>query len=143
MDPWAWFRKQIETADTDRLREMLSTFASMLMNAEVDALCGAEYGERTPERTNSRNGYRERTWDTRAGTIELAIPKLRAGTYFPDPAGCFRALTQDQGARAASLADVRRSGGRGAAARSPGGGAHRGLRPPARNARLRGCTASR
>lgn len=84
MDPWAWFRKQIETADTDRLREMLSTFASMLMNAEVDALCGAEYGERTPERTNSRNGYRERTWDTRAGTIELAIPKLRAGTYFPD-----------------------------------------------------------
>jgi len=84
MDPWAWFRKQIETADADRLREMLSTFTSMLMNAEVDALCGAEYGERTPERTNSRNGYRERSWDTRVGTIDLAIPKLRAGSYFPD-----------------------------------------------------------
>jgi putative transposase len=84
MDPWAWFRKQIETADADRLREMLSTFTSMLMNAEVDALCGASYGERTPERTNSRNGYRERDWDTRAGTIELAIPKLRTGSYFPD-----------------------------------------------------------
>ena len=84
MDPWAWFRNQLETADSDRLREMLSTFTSMLMNAEVDALCGAEYGERTPERTNSRNGYRERNWDTRAGTIELAIPKLRTGSYFPD-----------------------------------------------------------
>ena len=84
MDPCAWFRNQLETADADRLREMLSTFTSMLMKAEVDALCGAEYGERTPERTNSRNGYRERSWDTRAGTIELAIPKLRAGSYFPD-----------------------------------------------------------
>ena len=84
MDPWAWFRNQLETADADRLREMLSTFTSMLMNAEVEALCSAEYGERTPERTNSRNGYRERSWDTRAGTIELAIPKLRTGSYFPD-----------------------------------------------------------
>ncbi len=84
MDPWAWFRNQLETADSDRLREMLSTFTSVLMNAEVDVLCGAGYGERTPERTNSRNGYRERSWDTRAGTIELAIPKLRTGSYFPD-----------------------------------------------------------
>ena len=84
MDPWAWFRNQLETADADRLREMLSTFTSVLMNAEVEALCGAEYGERTPERTNSRNGYRDRRWDTRAGTIELAIPKLRTGSYFPD-----------------------------------------------------------
>lgn len=84
MDPWAWFRKQLETADADRLREMLTTFTSMLMNAEVDALCGAGYGERSPERVNSRNGYRERDWDTRAGTVELAIPKLRSGSYFPD-----------------------------------------------------------
>ena len=84
MDPWAWFRKQLETADADRLREMLTTFTSMLMNAEVDALCGAAYGERSAERVNSRNGYRERDWDTRAGTVELAIPKLRSGSYFPD-----------------------------------------------------------
>ncbi len=84
MDPWAWFRKQLESTDADRLREMLSTFTSMLMNAEVDAICGAGYGERTPERTNSRNGYRERSWDTRAGSIELGIPKLRTGSYFPD-----------------------------------------------------------
>lgn len=84
MDPWAWFRKQLEGADADQLREMLSSFAGMLMNAEVDALCGAGYGERSEERSNSRNGYRERRWDTRAGSIDLAIPKLRSGSYFPD-----------------------------------------------------------
>ena len=49
MDPWTWFRKQLETADADRLRELLSTFTSVLMNAEVDALRGAGYSERTPE----------------------------------------------------------------------------------------------
>jgi hypothetical protein len=49
-----------------------------------DALCGAGYGERSPERVNRRNGYREREWDTRVGSIELAVPKLRAGSYFPD-----------------------------------------------------------
>jgi len=52
--------------------------------AEADAICGASYGERSEQRVNSRNGYRARDWDTRAGTIELAIPKLRAGSYFPD-----------------------------------------------------------
>lgn len=54
------------------------------MSAEADALYGAGYGERTAERTNSRNGYRQREWDTRAGTIDLAIPKLRSGSCFPD-----------------------------------------------------------
>ena len=54
------------------------------MAAEADATCGAAYGTRSPERTNSRNGYRTRDFDTRAGTIELAIPKLREGSYFPD-----------------------------------------------------------
>ena len=84
MDALAWFRKQVEAADADLLREMITSFAGALMGAEVDALCGAAYGERTPERMNSRNGYRERTWDTRVGTIDLAIPKLRAGSYSPD-----------------------------------------------------------
>ena len=84
MDALTSFRKQVEAADADQLREMISTFAGALMGAEVDALCGAGYGERTSERANSRNGYRERTWDTRAGTIDLAIPKLRSGSYFPD-----------------------------------------------------------
>src|SRR5205085_7484790 len=55
-----------------------------LMSAEADAICGAPYGERSPERTNSRNGYRTRDFDTRTGTMAVAIPKLREGSYFPD-----------------------------------------------------------
>jgi len=78
------FRKQLEGADVDLLREMVKVFAEQLMGADADALCGADYGERSPERTNRRNGYRERPWDTRAGTISLAVPKLREGTYFPE-----------------------------------------------------------
>jgi len=62
---------------------MLRAFAERLMNAEVSAICNAEYGERTPERLNSRNGTRPRQLDTRVGTIELAIPKLREGSYYP------------------------------------------------------------
>jgi putative transposase len=84
MDTLTWLRNQLEVADTDLLRQMLRTFAEQLMGAEADALCGAPYGERSDERVNSRNGYRERTWDTRAGTMTLAIPKLREGSYFPD-----------------------------------------------------------
>jgi len=78
------FRKQLEGADVDLLREMVKIFAEQLMGADADAVCGADYGERSPERTNRRNGYRERPWDTRAGTIALAVPKLREGTYFPE-----------------------------------------------------------
>ena len=79
--PWA---EQIERAEPDLLRGLLTTFVQALMSAEADAVCGAPYGARSDERTNSRNGYRDRDWDTRAGTIELAIPKLRQGSYFPD-----------------------------------------------------------
>lgn len=63
---------------------MVAAFAQQLMNAEADAACGAGYGEVSPERVNRRNGYRARRWDTRAGSIEWAIPKLREGSYFPD-----------------------------------------------------------
>jgi putative transposase len=63
---------------------MVQTFAEALMGAEAHAVCGAGYGERSDERANSRNGYRHREWDTRAGSIGLAIPKLRHGSYFPD-----------------------------------------------------------
>ncbi len=84
MDALESFRKQLEGADVDLLREMVKVFAEELMGAEADVLCGAPWGERSPERENRRNGYRERAWDTRAGTIELAVPKLREGTYFPD-----------------------------------------------------------
>src|SRR5216110_2516919 len=79
-----WLRKQLEEASPDLLRAMVQDFAQALMGAEADALCGAPYGERSPERVNRRNGYRERDWDTRVGSIELHIPKLRAASYFPD-----------------------------------------------------------
>ena len=77
-------REHLESASPDVLRAMVKTFADALMSAEAEALCGAGYGERSDERTNSRNGYRAREWDTRAGTVELAVPKLRTGSYFPD-----------------------------------------------------------
>ena len=84
MDALTWLRKQLAEDCPDLARAMLERIAAELMGAEADALCGAPYGERAPERVNSRNGYRARRWDTRAGTIELEIPKLRAGSYFPD-----------------------------------------------------------
>lgn len=83
MDLMEWLRKQLEEADTDLLREMMKLVAGMLMDAEVAAICGADYRERSDDRTNSRNGHRQRPWDTRVGSIDLAIPKLREGSYFP------------------------------------------------------------
>jgi transposase-like protein len=79
--PWA---EQIDRAEPDLLRSLLKTFVEALMSAEADAICGAPYGARSEERVNARNGYRPREWDTRTGTMELAIPKLRSGSYFPD-----------------------------------------------------------
>ena len=84
MDALAWLRKQLEADGNDLLREMVRSFAEGLMGAEADLVCGAPYGETSPERTNRRNGYRSRRWDTRVGSIDLRIPKLRAGSYFPD-----------------------------------------------------------
>jgi len=78
-------RKHLEAdGGGDLLAGMIKVFADALMSAEADALCGAGYGEVSPERVNVRNGYRDRDFDTRAGTIELKIPKLRRGSYFPD-----------------------------------------------------------
>lgn len=76
--------ERLTAAHPDVLRELLSMFIHTLMGAEADALCGAGYGERSGERTNQRNGYRHRDFDTRAGTLDVAIPKLRQGSYFPD-----------------------------------------------------------
>src|SRR5512132_3615045 len=81
--PGVRFEDTLESASPDVLREMIKGFAQRMMDAEVEARCNAGCGEVTPERVNSRNGYRMREWDTRAGTIELAIPKLRQGSYFP------------------------------------------------------------
>jgi putative transposase len=85
IDASAWLSKLLEENQPDLLRAMLKSFAEVLMSAEASMQCGAAYGERTEERTNQRNGYRTRRWDTRAGTIEdLAIPKLRRGVYSPE-----------------------------------------------------------
>jgi putative transposase len=83
IDVSGWLEEQLAQASPDLLRAMVTTFVQALMGAEADAVCGAAYGERSSERVNTRNGYRRREWDTRAGSIELAVPKLRAGSYFP------------------------------------------------------------
>jgi putative transposase len=75
---------QLATASPDSPRGLLSTFVQALMSAEADAVCGTDYGQRSQGRANRRNGYRHRDLDTRAGTIDVAIPKLRPGSYFPE-----------------------------------------------------------
>ena len=80
----AWLRKLVEAADKDLLREMVKAMVGTLMGAAANGLCGAPYRETSEDRINRRNGYRERRWDTRVGTIDLAIPKLRKGSYFPE-----------------------------------------------------------
>ena len=84
IDPARLLEEQLAQASPDLLRELLQTFVNTLLSAGADAVCGAGYGERTPERVNSRNGYRHRDFETRAGTLDVAIPKLRTGSYFPE-----------------------------------------------------------
>jgi putative transposase len=86
IDASVWLSKYLEGADgdTDLARAMLQAFAEAIMSAQASMQCGAGYGERTEDRENSRNGYRMRPWDTRVGSIELNIPKLRKGVYSPE-----------------------------------------------------------
>ncbi len=79
IDPARFLHEHVAAASPDLLREMLTTFVNTLMSAEADAICGAPYGTSSPERTNVRNGYRPREFDTRVGTLDVAIPKLRSG----------------------------------------------------------------
>jgi len=72
-----------KSADADLLREMIGFAAEKLMTLEVSAATGAGYGEKNALRLAQRNGYRDRDWETRAGTVELRIPRLRTGSYFP------------------------------------------------------------
>ena len=84
IDLSAFVSEHLQRAEPDLLRSMLTAFIQALMGAEADAVCGASYGTRSPDRANSRNGYRTREFDTRAGTMEVAIPKLREGSYVPE-----------------------------------------------------------
>ena len=83
MDLLELLRKSGVDGDVDFLREALRVLMDAIMDAEVSARIGAEHGERSPDRLTHRNGYRSRAWDTRVGTMELRIPKLREGSYFP------------------------------------------------------------
>ncbi len=84
IDPARLLGQAVGDASPDLMRHLLGTVINALLSAEADAVCGAEWGQASPERTNQRNGYRHRELDTRAGTIDVAIPKLRQGSYFPD-----------------------------------------------------------
>lgn len=84
IDPARFLHEQLSQASPDLLREMLTTFINALLSADADQVCGASYGTVSDDRTNRRNGYRRRDFDTRAGTLDVAIPKLRQGTYFPE-----------------------------------------------------------
>lgn len=84
MDVMEQLRKHLEASGEDQLREMVKLMAEGLMAAEAQSLCNAPYGLPSDERVNQRNGYRARRWDTRVGSIELAVPKLREGSYFPE-----------------------------------------------------------
>jgi hypothetical protein len=83
VDPVSMLEQHLACASPDLLREMIASLANAMMCAQADQACGAGYGERSGERVNRRNGYRAREWDSRAGTVELAIPKLREGSYYP------------------------------------------------------------
>ncbi len=84
IDPARFLHEHLAAASPDLLRSLLTTFIDTLMSTEADAICGAEFGTSSPDRVNTRNGYRHRDFDTRAGTLDVAIPKLRSGSYFPD-----------------------------------------------------------
>jgi transposase-like protein len=78
VDPARFLHDELAQASPDLMRELLTTFVNALLSAQADAVCGAEYGARDPERVNRRNGYRHRELDTRVGTLDVAVPKPRS-----------------------------------------------------------------
>ena len=84
IDPTTYLDDLLAQASPDLMRQMLQGFINQILSAQDGTVCGAEYGRPSTERVNSRNGYRHRDFYTRAGTLDVAIPKLRQGTYFPD-----------------------------------------------------------
>lgn len=84
IDPARFLNDELAQASPDLLRELMGSFINTLLSAQADSVCGADYGTRDPDRSNRRNGYRHRDLDTRIGTIDVAVPKLREGSFFPD-----------------------------------------------------------
>ncbi|MGD8149349.1 transposase, partial [Ornithinimicrobium sp. Y1694] len=84
VDPAGLLGEALAEASPDLMRHLLQSIINSLLSADADAVVGAEYGRPTPDRVAQRNGYRRRPLDTRVGTLEVAIPKLRKGTYFPE-----------------------------------------------------------
>ena len=84
IDPAEFLHEHLAQASPDLLRELMQGFINTLLSADADSVCGAAYGTRDPDRSNRRNGYRHRDLDTRIGTLDVAIPKLREGSYFPE-----------------------------------------------------------
>jgi hypothetical protein len=84
IDPARLLGQALGDASPDLMRTLLATVINALLSADADAVCGAEYGQASPDRVTQRNGYRHRELDTRVVTVDVAIPKLRQGSYFPD-----------------------------------------------------------
>ena len=84
IDPTAYLEELLTQASPDLMRQMLTDFINQILSAQADTVCGADYATVSAERTNTRNGYRHRQLDTRVGSIDVAIPKLRTGAFFPD-----------------------------------------------------------
>ena len=130
VDPTGLLGEALSEASPDLMRSLLQTVINQLLSADADAVAGAEWGRPSPDRVVQRNGYRHRDLDTRVGTIDVAVPKLRSGTYFPSVA-----------ARAPQAGRVRADHGRGGLLpafraprreRSSGGGCRAGAGRPAR-----------
>ena len=84
IDPAAYLEELLTQASPDLMRQMLGDFINQILSAQADTVCGADYGATSDNRVNHRNGYRHRPLDTRVGTIDVAVPKLRHGSFFPD-----------------------------------------------------------
>src|SRR5580698_2642380 len=84
IDPGALLGQALSDASPDLMRHLLGTVINSLLSADADAVCGAGYGVASPERVSSRNGCRHREPGTRVGTIDVAVPRLRTGSYFPE-----------------------------------------------------------
>ena len=84
IDPTAYLEELLTQASPDLMRQMLGDFINQILSAQADTVCGADYGTTSDNRVNQRNGYRHRLLDTRVGTVDVAIPKLRHGSFFPD-----------------------------------------------------------